>query len=202
MKNEKDALKEIIAKRSYRNGKFTLASGKTSDHYFDLKPTMMNAQGLGELAWLMYNYIWAYEPDYVASLELGAVPLVSAVVGLSANKGTRINGLIVRKQAKDHGSQNLIEGLAPGESLVGKRVVVLEDTTTTGNSSLKAVTAIKEAGGTVVQVLTVIDREEGADELYAIEHIDFNSLFKSSEFEIEPNDLIHNPWGWIWNWWK
>jgi orotate phosphoribosyltransferase len=116
---------------------------------------------------------------------MGAVPLVSATAAMSAVSGRPVPAVFVRKAAKAHGTQNLIEGLAEGESLAGRSVVVVEDVTTTGGSALKAIAALREAGATVQHVVTVVDREEGAAEAFAAAGIALHALFRKSEFAAE-----------------
>ena len=100
--------------------------------------------------------------DYVGGLEMGAVPIAGAIAQLSFMRGHPIQAFFVRKKPKEHGAKLTVEGLARGESLQGKRVVVVEDVTTTGGSAIKAVDVVREAGGEVVLVFTMVDREEGA----------------------------------------
>jgi orotate phosphoribosyltransferase len=88
----------------------------------------------------------------------------------------------VRKKPKEHGARLAVEGLAKGETLQGKRIVIVEDVTTTGGSALKAVEAVREAGGEIVLVLTMVDREEGATETFAEAGLEFRSLYKATEF--------------------
>jgi orotate phosphoribosyltransferase len=88
----------------------------------------------------------------------------------------------VRKKPKEHGARLAVEGLAKGETLQGKRIVIVEDVTTTGGSALKAAEAVREAGGEIVLVLTMLDREEGATEAFAEAGLEFPSLYKAGEF--------------------
>jgi orotate phosphoribosyltransferase len=113
---------------------------------------------------------------------MGAVPLVAATAAMSAVAGRPVRAVFVRKQAKDHGTQSLIEGLAEGETIAGRKVVVVEDVTTTGGSSLKAVAALRAAGAIVEHVVTVVDREEGAEAAFAAEGITLHALFRKSAF--------------------
>jgi orotate phosphoribosyltransferase len=110
------------------------------------------------------------------------VPLVSAAAAMSAVAQRPVRAIFVRKAAKEHGTQSLIEGLAEGESLAGRSVVVVEDVTTTGGSALKAVAALRAAGAIVAHVVTVIDREEGAGEGFAAAGITLHALFHKSDF--------------------
>src|SRR6202023_2523548 len=155
-------LAEIIRKRSFGRGEITLASGRTSNFYFNLKPTMLDPEGAALLAELTFDALKDDNLDYVGGLEMGAVPLAGAIAPLSWIKGHPIAAFFVRKKPKEHGAQLVVEGLAKGESLQGKRVVIVEDVTTTGGSALKAVGAVREAGGGVVLVVPMADREEGA----------------------------------------
>jgi orotate phosphoribosyltransferase len=175
-------LAEIIRKRSFGRGEITLASGRKSDFYFNLKPTMLDPEGAALLAELSYEALKDDNLDYVGGLEMGAVPLAGALAQLSWIKGHPIAAFFVRKKPKEHGAQLAVEGLAKGESLRGKRVVIVEDVTTTGSSALKAVEAVREAGGEVALVFTMVDREEGATETFAQAGLAFRSLYKAGEF--------------------
>ena len=155
-------LHEIIRKRSFGRGEITLASGRKSDFYFNLKPTMLDPEGATLLAELTYEALKDDNLDFIGGLEMGAVPLAGAIAQLSWIKGHPIAAFFVRKKPKEHGARLAIEGLAKGESLKGKRVVVVEDVTTTGGSAMKAVEAVREDGAEVALVLTMVDREEGA----------------------------------------
>jgi orotate phosphoribosyltransferase len=173
---------DIIRGRSFGHGEITLASGRKSNFYFNLKPTMLDAEGAALLAELTLDALAAERPDYVGGLEMGAVPIAGAIAQLSFLKGKPVQAFFVRKKPKEHGAKLSIEGLAPGESLKGKRVVVVEDVTTTGGSAIKAVDAVKDAGGEVVLVYTMVDREEGAAETFKSAGVPFRSLFRAAEF--------------------
>ena len=175
-------LAEIIRKRSFGRGEITLASGRKSDFYFNLKPTMLDPEGATLLAELTFEALKDDNLDYVGGLEMGAVPLAGAIAQLSWIKGHPIAAFFVRKKPKEHGARLAVEGLAKGETLQGKRIVIVEDVTTTGGSALKAVEAVREAGGEIVLVLTMVDREEGATENFAEAGLEFRSLYKAGEF--------------------
>ena len=175
-------LKKIIAKRSFGRGEITLASGRKSDFYFNLKPTMLDPEGAALLAELTYDALKDDKLDYIGGLEMGAVPLAGAIAQLSWIKGHPIAAFFVRKKAKEHGAKLLVEGLARDETLQGKRVVVVEDVTTTGGSAIKAVESVREAGGVVVLAFTMVDRDEGAAETFAEAGVAFRSLYKAGEF--------------------
>lgn len=175
-------LAAIIRTRSFGRGEVTLASGRKSDFYFNLKPTMLDAEGAALLAELTLEALSKERIDYVGGLEMGAVPIAGAIAQLSFLKGTPMQAFFVRKKPKEHGARLSIEGLAPGESLKGKRVVIVEDVTTTGGSAIKAAEAVRETGAVIVMVFTMVDREEGAAETFARAGLAFRALFRAREF--------------------
>jgi orotate phosphoribosyltransferase len=180
--NSRARLAEIIRTRSFGRGEVTLASGRKSDFYFNLKPTMLDPEGAALLAELTYEALRAEQVDYVGGLEMGAVPLAGAIAQLSWLNGRPIAAFFVRKKPKEYGAKLAVEGLAKNESLQGKRVVIVEDVTTTGGSAIKAAEAVREAGAEIALVLTMVDREEGAAEGFAAAGLPFRSLYKASEF--------------------
>src|SRR6478735_514950 len=173
---------EIIRRRSFGRGDVTLASGRKSDFYFNLKPTMLDPEGATLLAELTYEALKDDQLDFIGGLEMGAVPLAGALAQISWIKGHPIAAFFVRKKPKEHGAKLAIEGLPKGETLEGKRVVIVEDVTTTGGSAMKAVESVRETGAEVVLVLTMVDREEGADDTFGAAGLPFRSLYKASEF--------------------
>jgi orotate phosphoribosyltransferase len=173
---------QLIRERSFFRKKITLVSGRETDFYFDMKPTMFHPEGAALLAELMLHDLEGMQVDYVGGLAVGAVPLVSPLGMESFRLGRPIHGFFVRKDVKDHGTKRLVEGLKPGETLAGKSVVILEDVTTTGGSALVAVKAARDAGANVVLVLSVVDRQEGADAAFAEADVPFRSIFTAAEF--------------------
>ena len=138
---------EIVKARSFSTGaEIKLVSGRSSNFYFNMKPTMLDAEGAYLIATLVLDSIKGEDVDLVGGLEMGAVPLATAVAVMSQTLGWPLQAFFVRKQAKEHGAKKLVEGLAPDESLQGKRVVILEDVTTTGGSSMKAIEAVQAEG--------------------------------------------------------
>jgi len=113
-------LLEMIRRRSMRLGKFTLASGRESDLYLNLKPTMMDPRGARLCARAFLDRVPA-GTDYVGGLEMGAVPVIAALAALSDVEDRPVRTFFVRKSAKDHGTREVVEGLAAGESLAGRR---------------------------------------------------------------------------------
>lgn len=179
----RNALIALVRERSFQTGpEMKLASGRTSTIYFNMKPTMMHPEGARLIATLMLDALADAEADFIGGLEMGAVPVVTAVAAVGAMQGRPLPSFFVRKTVKEHGTQALIEGLAKSESLSGKRVVIAEDVTTTGGSALKAVEAVKSAGGDVVCVTTVVDRQEGAEEAFAAAGVRFVPILTAADF--------------------
>jgi len=154
-----DRLLSILAERSARRGQFTLASGRQSTLYIDARLTTMSPDGLaliGPLALAALRDVdWRVQA--VGGLTLGADPISYAIAYASAETASPLRAFTVRKEAKAHGTGRLIEG--PFHT--GDRVAVIEDVITTGGSALRAVEAVRAAGGTVAGVLALVDREEG-----------------------------------------
>ncbi len=178
----RERLIAIIRQRSVETGRtFTLASGRTSDFYCNLKPTMLDPEGAYLIGALIVDAVAKERPDLVGGLELGAVPLATAAAAVGHAKGMPLSAFIVRKQTKEHGTKSLVEGLRRGETLKGKRLVILEDVTTTGGSSMKAIEAVRGEGATVLKVLTMVDRQEGAAEAFAAAGVPFAALITAAE---------------------
>ncbi len=157
---------EIIKARSYMSGvEIKLASGRISNFYFNLKPTMLDPEGAHLIGHVLVDALEGIEVDAIGGLEVGAIPIATAAAAISFSRGRPLPAFFVRKAAKEHGTRSLIEGLVKGDTLKGKRVVILEDTTTTGGSPLKAAVAVQAEGASVVRIVTIVDREEGAAEI-------------------------------------
>ncbi len=160
----KEELKAIIKELSYEEREVTLASGRKSNFYFDGKQTALNARGgllVGKAFWSVIKEL-GVQIDGVGGLTLGADPLATATSIAAQLEGQDVHAFIIRKEPKGHGTGQWLEGrknLPPGS-----RVVIVEDVTTTGGSSMKAVERAKEEGLEVVAIVTLVDREEGARE--------------------------------------
>ncbi len=178
----RDKLADIIYRRSFGRGEVTLASGKTSDYYFDMKPSMLDPEGAAMIAHMLHGRVAASGAEFVGGLELGAVPITGSVCAVSVAAGQPLRGFIVRKQAKGHGAQKQIEGLPRGETLAGKRVAILEDVTTTGGSAAQVIELCRAEGAEVTLVVSIVDRDEGAAEFFAGQGVGFEALFKAMEF--------------------
>ena len=169
----KEELLELLKKYAYKKGEYKLSSGKTSEHYINCKPVTLSGRGLTLTSLLMLKEV---NTAVVAGLTLGADPLVSGVSLVSALDSRMVNGLIVRKEAKGHGTQAWIEGLLPPE---GTHVTVLEDVITTGGSAIKAVKRLRDAGYVVERVVAIVDRQEDgeADTAMKLAGLELISLF-------------------------
>jgi orotate phosphoribosyltransferase len=178
----RDELFELIRTRSFGRGKIMLASGRESDFYFDLRPTTIHPAGATAVGELICDALEDMAIDFVGGLEAGAIPIATAVAIASHRRGGKLPAFFVRKKMKDHGSRKMIEGLPKGESLKGRNVVVLEDATTTGGSSMQAVNVLREEGANIVCVLTIVDRLEGAKENFAKEGLELRALYTADEF--------------------
>lgn len=175
---------EVIRRRSYGTGvEIKLASGRTSNFYFNMKPTMMDPEGAHLLALLVVEALRGEKVDMVGGLEIGAVPLAAAVAAVSFAENFPLPAFFIRKQAKDHGTQSLVEGLPKGHTLAGKRVVILEDVTTTGGSALKAIEVAKAEGADVLGVITLVDRDEGAADTFKAAGIPFTPILTIHDFQ-------------------
>jgi orotate phosphoribosyltransferase len=172
-------LVEMLAARSARRGTFTLASGRQSDLYIDARLTTMSPDGLATIGPLALERMRArgWTPDAVGGLTLGADPVSYAIAHASALANAPVRAFTVRKEAKTHGTGKLIEG----PFLSGDRVVVIEDVITTGGSALKAVAAIRAAGGVILGVLAVVDREEGGRDVLEAEGLAVETLAGAAE---------------------
>jgi orotate phosphoribosyltransferase len=172
-------LVDMLAVRSARRGTFTLASGRQSDLYIDARLTTMSPDGQATIGPLALERMRArgWMPDSVGGLTLGADPVSYAIAHASALAKTPVRAFTVRKEAKTHGTGKLIEG--PFQA--GDKVVVIEDVITTGGSALKAVAAVRAAGGVVLGVLAVVDREEGGREVLEAEGLEVETLAGAKE---------------------
>jgi orotate phosphoribosyltransferase len=176
-------LLEIIVATSFERREVTLASGRKSDFYLDLRQTLMRPRGVQLAGALVLDRLAGGPPvDAVGGMAVGAVPLVSAVLAAAAARDpkTPLVGFFVRKEAKRHGLGRQIEGaFRPG-----MRVALVEDTTTTGGSTLEAVDLVQAAGGVVARVLCLVDRGEGAAEAFAARGLALEPIFTRADLPI------------------
>jgi orotate phosphoribosyltransferase len=177
--SDHDRLLALLAERSARRGHFTLASGRQSTLYIDARLTTMSPEGLALIGPLALAAIRAsgWPVQAVGGLTLGADPVSYAIAYASALAGPSLRAFTVRKEAKAHGTGRLIEGPWRADD----QVAVIEDVITTGGSALRATEAIRAAGGTVVGVLALVDREEGGREAIEAAGLPVISLARASD---------------------
>ena len=156
----RERLLEIIQAKAIVHGRVTLSSGKEADYYVDLRRITLDGEAAPLVGQVMRRLTADLAFDAVGGLTLGADPVATAMLHAAAAAGERLDAFVVRKAGKAHGLQQRIEG----PSIAGRRVLVVEDTTTTGASPLEAVSAAREAGAEVVAVATIADRATGAGE--------------------------------------
>jgi orotate phosphoribosyltransferase len=159
----KHRLAEIILERSFQyrdNPPFTLASGKTSNYYFNCKTTTMDPEGMYLIGNILFEMLVDADVSAAGGLTLGADPIANALSLISYQKKKPIKSFVVRKDAKNHGTKSGIEGnITPGE-----RVVIIDDVITTGGSTITAIEIAREAGLKVDRVIALVDREESGRE--------------------------------------
>jgi orotate phosphoribosyltransferase len=177
--SRRDELIVLLANRSAKRGNFTLASGRQSSLYIDARITTMSPDGLALIGPLGVAAIRdaGWEVDAIGGLTMGADPIACAVSYASATSVAPLRAFTVRKEPKTHGTGRLIEG----PFRAGDRVVVIEDTITTGGSAKKAIDAVRAADGNVVGVLALVDREEGGREALEAEGVPVVALARASE---------------------
>ena len=165
----KTRLAELVKELAVVHGKVTLSSGKEADYYVDLRRATLQHEASRIIGKLVRELTSDWDYVAVGGLTLGADPVATAIMHA---EGRDIDAFVVRKEAKKHGMQRRIEGA----NVVEQKVLVVEDTTTTGNSPLTAVAALREAGAEVVGVATVVDRATGAADVIAAEGLEYRYL--------------------------
>jgi len=181
--DDRQRLLDLILDVSFEKRDVTLASGKKSNFYLDLRQTLMRPLGVELAGKLVLEKLQSGTPvDAVGGMAVGAVPLVSAVLGAAArgNETQGLLGFFVRKDKKKHGLGRQIEGgFAEGQS-----VALVEDTTTTGGSTLEALDIVEAAGGKVARVLCLVDRGEGAAEAFAERGVTLEAVFGRGDLPV------------------
>ena len=178
--NRSDGLKQellgLLKSYAYKKGDYTLSSGRKSEHYVNCKPVTLSSRGL-TLSSVMLLEAVEKESVAVAGLTLGADPLVSGVAVVCGLDNIKVDALIVRKEAKGHGTQAYIEGPLPEK---GATITVLEDVITTGGAAIQAVKRLRDAGYTVNRVAAIVDRQEDgeADTAMKLAGLELVSIFK------------------------
>ena len=160
MNSAREELIDAISTQALHHGDFTLTSGQKASFYIDLREISLDHRVAPLIGEVMLELVQEFDPvDGVGGLTMGADPIAAAIMHRGIASGKNYDSFVVRKEPKDHGRGRQIEG----PSVSGKRVVVVEDTSTTGGSPLAAARAVEKAGGEVVAVCVVVDRNTGAD---------------------------------------
>ena len=174
----REQLRDLIAELAIVHGKVTLSSGKEADYYVDLRRITLHHRAAPLVGHVLLDQLeeaglGTAEVDAVGGLTLGADPIATALLHAAASRGQDLDAFVVRKAAKAHGMQRQIEG----PEIAGRRVVVVEDTTTTGGSPITAIEAARAAGAEVVGVATIMDRDTGAREKIEALGVPYHYLF-------------------------
>lgn len=179
---DRQQLISIFRERALKFGDFTLASGKKATYYLDGKQVTLHSGGLRLLSVGLLELLRDVEFSAVGGMSIGADPIVAGVLVAAAEAGRDLEGFLIRKEAKGHGTQRYVEGpVRPGT-----RVAIVEDVVTTGGSSLLAIERIQEYGCEVAAVAAIVDRMEGGAANFAARGIPFRSLLTIEDFGITP----------------
>jgi orotate phosphoribosyltransferase len=177
MSSDRAALLDQVKTKAIVHGKVTLASGKEADYYVDLRRITLDAEAAPLIGPALLELTADLEYDAVGGLTLGADPVAMSMLHAAAQQGRKLDAFVVRKAEKTHGLQRRIEG----PDVKGRRVLAVEDTSTTGGSVLTAVEALREAGAEVVAVAVIVDRATGAQEKVESEGLEYRSVFALEE---------------------
>ncbi|HSV37846.1 MAG TPA: orotate phosphoribosyltransferase [Nocardioidaceae bacterium] len=176
----RDELLEQIKKKAVVHGKVTLSSGKEADYYIDLRRITLDGTAAPLVGTVMRELTADLEYDAVGGLTLGADPVATAMLHATAADGGVLDAFVVRKAEKAHGLQRRIEGA----EVEGRRVLAVEDTSTTGGSVLTAVEALREAGANIVAVAVIVDRDTGAKEKVEAEGLEYRYAFSKTDLSL------------------
>jgi orotate phosphoribosyltransferase len=184
--NLRQTLLDLFCQLAYKEGDFVLSSGKRSSYYINGKEVTLHPEGALAIGRLLLSLV-PQDTEAVAGLTLGADPIVTAVSVVSAYENRPIPALIIRKEAKGHGTRAYIEGPSLPE---GAKVVVLEDVVTTGQSAMKAVERLRAAGYTVDRVISLVDRQQGGAEFYQSVGLKFEAVFAIEEIQGRYREMV------------
>jgi len=173
--NSRETLREEILKKAVVHGKVILSSGKEADYYVDLRRITLDSVAAPLVGEVMLEVTKDWDFDAVGGLTLGADPVATAMMHVAASKGRKLDAFVVRKAEKAHGLQRRIEG----PDVAGRRVLAVEDTSTTGGSVMTAVDALREAGAIVVGVATIVER--GAAPLLAENNLEYKYAYSLTD---------------------
>ncbi len=172
-------LLDLFCRLAYKEGDFVLSSGQRSSYYINGKQVTLHPEGALAIGRILLSLL-PMDTQAVAGLTLGADPIVTAVSVVSAYEKRSLPALIIRKEAKGHGTKAYIEG---PDLPTGAKVVVLEDVVTTGKSALKAVERLRDAGYSVDEVISLVDRQQGGAELYQSQGLKFQAVFTIQDLQ-------------------
>jgi len=170
---DRDHLRRMLLERSMRFGEFVLSSGVTSNYYIDVRKTSLHPQGLQWISRLFWELLEPEGITAIGGLTMGADPLVAGLMLHSVQAGRPLDGFLVRRSAKDHGTRGQVEGNLAGH----KRVAILDDVITSGESALFAAEAAESYKAKVVRIVTVVDRNQGAAQVFQQRGYPFTALF-------------------------
>ena len=170
---DRDHLRRMLLERSMRFGEFVLSSGVTSNYYIDVRKTSLHPQGLQWISRLFWELLEPEGITAIGGLTMGADPLVAGLMLHSVQAGRPLDGFLVRRNAKDHGTRGQVEGNLAGH----KRVAILDDVITSGESALIAAEAAESYRAQVVRIVTVVDRNQGAAQVFQQRGYPFTPLF-------------------------
>ena len=171
--SDRAALLALIKERAVVHGRVTLSSGRQADYYVDLRRITLDADAAPLVGRVMLDLVHGWDFAAVGGLTLGADPVATAMLHTAAARGSRLDAFVVRKESKSHGLQRRIEG----PDVAGRRVLAVEDTSTTGGSVLTAVQALRDGGAEVVGVAQIIDRATGAREKVEAEGLPYRYVY-------------------------
>jgi orotate phosphoribosyltransferase len=178
---DRDALQQLIRDKALKFGDFTLASGKKSSFYLDCRLVTLDSAGAALIAEAMLDLLVDDRPDLVGGMAIGADPITAAIVTLAGLRQIPLRGVMVRKEPKQHGTGRMVEG--PYHE--GEAIVIVEDSLTTGGSSLLAIERCEAVGLKVKRVLAIVDRMEGAREAFTQRGYELTTLFTVRDFGIK-----------------
>ena len=177
---DRDVLIDQVNRKAVVRGKVTLASGREADYYVDMRRVTLDAEAAPAIGRVMLDLTADLQYDAVGGLTLGADPIAVAMMHQAAATGRMLDAFVIRKSQKVHGLQKLIEG----PEVEGRRVLAVEDTSTTGGSVLEAVKALHRAGAEVVAVAVVVDRDTGARQAVEAEGLEYRYAVGISDLDV------------------
>jgi orotate phosphoribosyltransferase len=178
LEQSRERLKQLYLARAVSFGDFTLASGKSSSYYINSKKVLFHSEAIALIGELLYDATRDLDIQAIGGLEVGAIPMAAAAAMRYHQHGREIEGFFVRKEAKAHGSKQRIEG----EVKAGDRVAIIDDVLTTGGSVVQAIQEVEKLGATVLRVVCIVDRLQGAKE--ALAGYDLRPMFTIRDFGI------------------